>query len=83
MAKNIIEHTPDFEVAEGSKYVEIQHLLTKNTADGTEVEVIDYNEIQEVNNAILNCENLKAKLEQQLASVDSDLTALIAIRDAE
>lgn len=83
MAKNIIEHTPDFEVAEGSKYVEIQHLVTKNTADGTEVEIIDYNEIQEVNDAILVSENSKAKLEQQLADVDSDLTALIAIRDAE
>ena len=81
MAKLIAEKTQE-NVSE-DKFVEIKHLQTRQDAEGNDLQVIDWVEIKEVNQAISDCETHKANLEAQLTECESELADYIAIRDAE
>ena len=81
MAKLIAEKTQE-NVSE-DKFVEIKHLQTRQDAEGNDLQVLDWVEIKEVNQAISDCETHKANLETQLTECESELADYIAIRDAE
>jgi hypothetical protein len=81
MAKLIAEKTQE-NVSE-DKFVEIKHLQTRQDAEGNDLQVVDWVEIKEVNQAISDCETHKANLEAQLTECESELADFIAIRDAE
>ena len=81
MAKVIAEKTQ--EAVDSPKMVEIKHTRTMQDASGNDVEVVDYTDVQLVDDAISQAETNKANLEAQLTEVDAELADLIAIRDAE
>tara|TARA_R100000231_G_scaffold18308_1_gene18686 strand:- start:167 stop:409 length:243 start_codon:yes stop_codon:yes gene_type:complete len=69
--------------SDNSKMVEIKHTRTMEDASGNSVEVVDYVENRQVDEAITEAESRKASLEASLAEVDAELADYIAIRDAE
>ena len=81
MAKVIAEKTQE-NVSE-DKFVEIKHLQTRQDAEGNDLQIVDWTEIKEVNQAIADCESQKANLESQLTECEAELADYIAIRDAE
>ena len=83
MAKVIAEKVIDLAGEVSIKEVEIKHTRTMQDASGNDVEVVDYVENKNVNDAISEAESRKANLESQLAEVDAELADYIAIRDAE
>ena len=50
---------------------------------GKDVSVVDWTETKSVDEAISQCEALKANLEAQLTECEAELADYIAIRDAE
>jgi hypothetical protein len=52
-------------------------------ASGNDVEVVDYVENKNVDDAISQCEAHKANLQAQLTECEAELAEYIAIRDAE
>ena len=81
MAKIIAEKTQENESQD--KFVEIKHLQTRQDAEGNDLQIVDWIEIKEVNQAISDCEAHKANLETQLTECEAELADYIAIRDAE
>ena len=81
MAKVIAEKT--LESLDMPKVVEIKHMNTMKDASGNDVEVIDYVETKQIDEAISQCEERKANLEAQITECESELADYIAIRDAE
>ena len=83
MAKVIAEKTQEAIIADAPKQVEIKHTRVMQDASGKDVEVVDYVETKEVDQAISQCEAQKANLEAQLTECEAELADYIAIRDAE
>jgi len=83
MAKVIAEKIVEAPVYESGKQVEIKHTRTMQDASGNDVEVVDYVDVKPVEDAISQCESMKANLEAQLAECEAELADYIAIRDAE
>jgi hypothetical protein len=83
MAKVIAEKVQEQVQVNSPKMVEIKHTRTMQDASGNDVEVVDFVDTKEVNEAISQCEAHKANLEAQLAECESELAEYIAIRDAE
>ena len=81
MAKVISEKTVD--AVDAPKMVEIKHTSTMKDAAGNDVEVLDYTDVQSVDDAISQAEARKASLEAKVVEVDAELVDLKAIRDAE
>jgi len=81
MAKIIAEKTQ--EAVDSPKMVEIKHTRTMQDASGNDVEVVDYTDVQLVDDVISQAEARKADLQAQLTEVDAELADYIAIRDAE
>jgi hypothetical protein len=80
IAEKIVEAPP---VGDTPKMVEIKHTRTMQDASGNDVEVVDFVDTKEVNEAISQCEAHKANLEAQLTECEAELADYIAIRDAE
>jgi len=83
MAKVISEYTPEQVAADSPKMIEIKHTRTVQDLNGAEVEVLDWTEMKQVDEAIAHCEAHKARLEADLALCEAELADMIAIRDAE
>ena len=83
MAKVIAEKVIDLAGEVSIKEVEIKHTRTMQDASGNDVEVVDYVENKNVNDAISQCEAQKANLQSQLTECEAELAEYIAIRDAE
>lgn len=83
MAKVIAEKTQEAIIADAPKQVEIKHTRVMQDASGKDVEVVDYVETKQVDQAISQCEEHKANLEAQLTECEAELADYIAIRDAE
>ena len=83
MAKVIAEKTQEAIIADAPKQVEIKHTRVMQDASGNDVEVVDYVETKQVDQAISQCEVHKANLEAQLTECEAELADYIAIRDAE
>jgi len=83
MAKVISEYTPEQVVGDEPKMVEIKHLRTAKDVNGSDIEVLDWTETKQVDQAISDCEAHKARLEADLALCEAELADMIAIRDAE
>ena len=81
MAKVINELIQD--TTDAPKVLNIQHTSMKTDVNGNEIEVVEWTEQINVDEAIANCENHKAKLEADLAVCEAELADMIAIRDAE
>jgi len=80
IAEKIVEAPP---IGDTPKMVEIKHTKTMQDASGNDVEVVDFVDTKEVNEAISQCEAHKANLESQLTECEAELADYIAIRDAE
>ena len=80
IAEKVVEAPP---VGDTPKMVEIKHTRTMQDASGNDVEVVDFVETIEVNEAISQCEAHKANLQAQLTECEAELADYIAIRDAE
>ena len=83
MAKVIAEKIQEAIIADAPKQVEIKHTRVMQDASGNDVEVVDYVETKQVDQAISQCEAHKANLEAQLSECEAELADYIAIRDAE
>ena len=83
MAKVIAEKVEEQVQVDAPKMVEIKHTRTMKDASGNDVEVVDYTEIKQVDEAISRTESRKSELEAQLTECESELADYIAIRDAE
>ena len=83
MAKVISEYTPEQVVADSPKMIQIKHTRTVQDLNGVDVEVLDWTEMKQVDEAIAQCETHKAKLEADLALCEAELADMIAIRDGE
>jgi hypothetical protein len=83
MAKVIAEKIQEAIIADAPKQVEIKHTRVMQDASGNDVEVVDYVETKQVDQAISQCEAHKANLEAQLTECEAELADYIAIRDAE
>jgi hypothetical protein len=83
MAKVIAEKVQEAVIADAPKQVEIKHTRVMQDASGNDVEVVDYVETKQVDQAISQCEVHKANLEAQLTECEAELADYIAIRDAE
>ena len=83
MAKVIAEKTQEAIIADAPKQVEIKHTRVMQDASGNDVEVVDYVETKQVDQAISQCEAHKANLQAQLTECEAELADYIAIRDAE
>jgi len=81
MAKVINELVQD--TTDAPKMLNIQHTSMKTDVSGNEIEVVEWTEQINVDEAIANCETHKANLEAQLAACETELADMIAIRDAE
>ena len=81
MAKVIAEKSQ--EQVDSPKMVEIKHTRTMEDASGNSVEVVDYVENRQVDEAIADAESRKASLEATIVEIDAELANYIAIRDAE
>tara|TARA_R100001443_G_scaffold52868_1_gene64614 strand:- start:371 stop:619 length:249 start_codon:yes stop_codon:yes gene_type:complete len=66
-----------------AKMVELKHMRTMKAADGSEVEVVDFVDVRDLDSAITETENRKQNLEAELSKVNQQLTDLQAIKDAE
>ena len=82
MSKIIAEKTQDQEQS-SVKMVEIKHTRTMQDASGNDVQVVDFVETKQVDEAISQCESHKANLQAQLTECETELADYIAIRDAE
>ena len=69
MAKKIAEKASDAAIKE----VEIKHLLTMKDGAGKDVEVVDYTEIKNVDNAISEAEADLAKAEARVTELKADI----------
>ena len=83
MAKVISEFTPEQVVADSPKMIQIKHTRTVQDLNGGDVEVLDWTETKQVDQAITDCEAHKARLEADLALCEAELADMIAIRDGE
>ena len=83
MAKVISEYTPEQVVGDEPKMVEIKHLRTAKDVNGSDIEVLDWTETKQVDQAISDCEAHKARLEADLALCEAELADMIAIRDGQ
>jgi len=83
MAKVIAEKVQEAVIADAPKQVEIKHTRVMQDASGNDVEVVDYVETKQVDQAISQCEAHKANLQAQLTECEAELADYIAIRDAE
>ena len=83
MAKVISEYTPEQVVGDEPKMVEIKHLRTAKDVNGSDIEIIDWTETKQVDQAISDCEAHKARLQADLALCEAELADMIAIRDGE
>ena len=83
MAKIIAEKVQEQVQVDSPKQVEIKHTRTMQDASGNDVEVVDYVETKQVDQAISDCEAHKARLQADLALCEAELADMIAIRDAE
>ena len=83
MAKVIAEKTVESIVANSPKQVEIKHTRIVQDIAGKDVEVLDWTETKQVDEAISQCEAQKSNLESQLTECEAELAEYIAIRDAE
>jgi len=83
MAKVIAEKVQEQVQVDSPKMVEIKHTRSMQDASGNDVEVVDYTDVKSVDEAISQCEAMKANLESQLTECESELADYIAIRDAE
>ena len=83
MAKVIAEKVQEAIVADAPKQVEIKHTRVMQDASGKDVEVVDFVENKNVDEAISEAEARKTNLESQVAEVEAELADYIAIRDAE
>ena len=83
MAKVISEFTPEQVVADSPKLVEIKHTRTAKDVNGGDIEIIDWTETKQVDQAISDCEAHKAQLEANLALCEAELADMIAIRDGQ
>jgi len=83
MAKVISEFTPEQVVADSPKMIQIKHTRTVQDLNGGDIEVLDWTETKQVDQAISDCEAHKARLEANLALCEAELADMIAIRDAE
>ena len=83
MAKVISGFTPEQVVADSPKLVEIKHTRTVQDLNGSEIEVLDWTETKQVDQAISDCEAHKARLEADLTLCEAELADMIAIRDGE
>ena len=70
-------------VPANDKIVEIKHTRVMKDAAGKDVEVVDYVETKQVDEAISQAEERKASLEAQVAELDAELVEYNAIKDAE
>jgi len=82
MAKVIAEKTVELAEQAIEKQVEIKHTRTMQDASGNDVEVVDWTETKSVDEAISQCESMKANLQSQLTECEAELADYIAIRDA-
>jgi hypothetical protein len=82
MAKVIALKTTD-DVAVPQKQVEIKNITTMKDASGNDVEVVSGVNVMPVDDAISQCEAMKASLQSQLTECEAELAEYIAIRDAE
>ena len=83
MAKVISEFTPEQVVADSPKMIQIKHTRTAKDVNGVDIEVIDWTETKQVDQAISDCEAHKARLQADLALCEAELADMIAIRDGE
>lgn len=83
MAKVIVEKNVELAEQAVEKQVEIKHTRTMQDASGKDVEVVDFVENKNVDEAISEAEARKTNLEAQVVEVDAELAEYIAIRDAE
>jgi len=83
MAKVISEKVQEQVQVDSPKQVEIKHTRVMQDASGNDVEVVDYVETKQVDQAISQCEAHKANLQAQLTECEAELADYIAIRDAE
>jgi len=83
MAKVISEYTPEQVVADSPKMIQIKHTRTVQDLNGSDIEVLDWTETKQVDQAISDCEAHKARLEANLALCEAELADMIAIRDGE
>ena len=82
MAKVIAEKVQE-QAQSSVKMVEIKHTRSMQDASGKDVEVVDFVETKQVDQAISECEAQKANLQAQLTECEAELADYIAIRDAE
>ena len=83
MAKLIAEKNVELAEQAVEKQVEIKHTRTMKDASGKDVEVVDFVENKNLDEAISEAEARKTTLEAQVVEVDAELAEYIAIRDAE
>tara|TARA_R110002020_G_scaffold9501_4_gene37240 strand:+ start:14210 stop:14461 length:252 start_codon:yes stop_codon:yes gene_type:complete len=83
MAKVIVEKNVELAEQAVEKQVEIKHTRTMQDASGKDVEVVDFVENKNIDEAISEAEARKTTLEAQVVEVDAELADFIAIRDAE
>lgn len=83
MAKLISEKIVEAPVYESGKQIEIKHTRTAKDVNGGDIEIIDWTETKQVDQAISDCEAHKTRLEADLALCEAELADMIAIRDAE
>ena len=82
MAKVIAEKVQEQVQADSTKIVEIKHTRIMQDASGKDVEVVDYTEEKSVDDAISQCESMKANLQAQLTECEAELADYIAIKEA-
>ncbi len=83
MAKVISEYTIEAPVVGNEpKMVEIKMTRTMQDASGNDVEVVDFTETKQVDEAISQAESRKASLEAQLVDVEAELVEYKKIKDA-
>ncbi len=83
MAKVISEYTIEAPVVGNEpKMVEIKMTRTMQDASGNDVEVVDFTETKQVDEAISQAESRKASLEAKLVDVEAELVEYKKIKDA-
>ena len=82
MAKVIAEKAVEAAASMG-KQVEIKHTRVMQNAAGNNVTVVDYVDVQPVDDAISNAEAQLATAEALVVELEADIVAYKAIRDAE
>ena len=78
MAKIIAEKAN--EAAPATKQVEIKHTTVMKNASGNNVTVVDYTEVQGVDEAISNAEAQLVTCEAQVVELKADIVAYKAIK---